>query len=229
MYVCPTKFLYIRRRLSSPALRILDIGCGNNSPTTTKHWFPGCHYSGADIGQYHNSQEDLAAIDDFYPVGIDGSGYSEIPDSSYDFVILHHVVEHMSDPAPILTAICSKLKPGGYIWIAFPSLRSLSLPSGEGTLQFCDDPTHVYVPNIREISNVLLASGVKVLHAGRSRDFARTLIGAAILPWALLRRLITGRLSAKGLWYILGFEDHVFGQRRFATSGGAAASNSEEI
>jgi hypothetical protein len=55
---------------------------------------------------------------------------------------------------------------------------------------------------------------VKVLHAGRSRDFIRTLIGAVILPWALLKKLITGRLSGKGLWYILGFEDHVFGQRR---------------
>ena len=194
--------------------RILDIGCGNNSPTTTKRWFPGCHYSGADIAQYNLSEEDTAAMDTFYPLGIDGSGYSAIPDSSYDFVILHHVVEHMDAPAPILATICSKLRPGGYIWIAFPSLRSLSLPSAEGTLQFCDDPTHVYVPDVREVSNILLANGVKVLHAGRSRDLVRTLLGAAILPWAFLKRLVTGRLSCKGLWYILGFEDHVFGQRK---------------
>jgi 2-polyprenyl-3-methyl-5-hydroxy-6-metoxy-1,4-benzoquinol methylase len=214
MHICPTKFLYARRQLSSTALRILDIGCGNNSPTTTKRWFPGCHYSGADIAQYNNNEQDLAAIDDFYPLGTDGSGYSAIPNNSYDFVILHHVVEHMTEPAPILATICSKLKPGGYIWIAFPSLRSLSLPSAEGTLQFCDDPTHVYVPSIREVSNVLIASGVKVLHAGRSRDTIRTMIGAAILPWAMLKKLITGKLSAHGLWYVLGFEDHVFGQCR---------------
>jgi SAM-dependent methyltransferase len=224
MHVCPTKFLYVRRRLSSTALRILDIGCGNNSPSTTKHWFPGCHYSGADIAQYQNNDEDLAAIDDFYPLAPDGSGYSAIPDSSYDFVILHHVVEHMTEPAPILAVICSKLKPGGYIWIAFPSLRSLSLPPGEGTLQFCDDPTHVRVPDIREVSNILLANGVKVLHGGRSRDFSRALLGLAILPWALLRRLITGKLSGRGLWYILGFEDHVFGQRKPANSETAPSS-----
>jgi hypothetical protein len=117
-------------------------------------------------------------------------------------------------PAPILTTICTKLKPGGYIWIAFPSLRSLSLPSAEGTLQFCDDPTHVYVPDIREISNILLANGVRVIHAGRSRAVLREMLGAVILPWALLRKMITGKLSSKGLWYILGFEDHVFGQRK---------------
>jgi 2-polyprenyl-3-methyl-5-hydroxy-6-metoxy-1,4-benzoquinol methylase len=214
MRVCPTKFLYVRRRISGQSLRILDIGCGNNSPTTTKHWFPGCHYSGADIDQYNNNADDLAAMDAFYLLGTDGSGYSAIPDSSYDFIILHHVVEHMPEPAPILATICTKLKPGGYIWIAFPSIRSLSLPSAEGTLQFCDDPTHVYVPDIRDISNILLTNGVRVVHAGRSRAVLREIIGVAILPWALLRKMITGKLSSKGLWYILGFEDHVFGQRK---------------
>ena len=214
MHVCPTKFLYARRRLDGGAIRILDIGCGNNSPSTTKAWFPGCHYAGADIQHYNNDAGDLAAMDEFFLLGADGTGYSAIPDSSYDFVILHHVAEHMSDPGFILTTICTKIKPGGYIWIAFPSLRSLSLPSGEGTLQFCDDPTHIYVPGIREICNVLLANGVKVLHAGRSRSLVRELLGAVVLPWALLRRMVTGRFSGKGLWYILGFEDHVFGQRK---------------
>jgi SAM-dependent methyltransferase len=214
MHVCPTKFLYARRKLSGQSLRILDIGCGNNSPSTTKKWFPGCHYAGADIEQYNNNNQDIAAMDAFYPLGVDGSGYAAIPDSSYDFIILHHVVEHMPVPAPILAAICSKLKPGGYIWIAFPSLRSLSLPSAEGTLQFCDDATHVYIPDIREVSNILLANEIRVLHAGRSRSFAREALGVILLPWAMLRRLLTGRLSSKGLWYILGFEDHVFGQRR---------------
>lgn len=214
MHVCPTKFRYVRRRLSRTAgLRILDIGCGNNSPTTTKRWFPGCHYSGADIQTYNNSDADLAAIDAFYRLAPDGSGYSAIPDASYDFVILHHVIEHVREPASILGAICSKLKPGGFIWIAFPSLRSLSLPSAEGSLHFCDDPTHVYLPDIREVSNILLAHGVKIVHAGRSRDVVRASMGAAVLPYALLRRMFTGKLSARGLWYTLGFEDHVFGQR----------------
>src|SRR5260370_17234441 len=104
-------------------------------------------------------------------------------------------------PAPILTVIFTKLKPGGYIWIAFPSLRSLSLPSAEGTLQFCDDPTHVFVPDIREISNILLANGVRVIHAGRSRAFLREMIGVAILPSPLLTTIIPANLSAKQLYY----------------------------
>lgn len=214
-HVWPTKFLYAKRILSAPDLRILDIGCGNNSPTTTKHWFPRCHYTGVDIQQYNIDEADIVAMDAFYNVGTDGSGYSAIPDGSYDFIILHHVIEHMAAPAQVLALICPKLKPGGCIWIAFPSLRSLSFPhAAEGTLQFCDDDTHIYVPDLGEVSNVLLANGVKVLHAGRTRDVVRTLVGVAVLPFRLLNRLITGRLVARGLWYVLGFEDHVFGQRR---------------
>ena len=220
MHVCPTKFLYFRRRIRNPEIRILDVGCGNNSPTTTKRWFPGCHYSGADIQSYNLSDDDKEAMDDFYSLGTDGSGYSAIPDRSYDFIILHHVLEHMTKPMETLRVICSKLKDGGYIWIAFPSLRSLALPSADGSLQFCDDPTHQYLPDVREVSNVLLANGVKIDHAGRSRYLVREFIGAVILPWAFLRRAIKGQLSGRGLWYIFGFEDHVFGHRRATDAGG---------
>ena len=213
---CPMKFQYVRHRLTSPSVRILDIGCGNNSPSTAKRWFPGCHYTGADVQRYNNSDRDVALMDAFYLLGTDGSGYDAIPDSSYDLVLLNHVVEHMREPAPILAALCAKLKPGGYIWIAFPSLRSLSLPSSvDETLQFCDDPTHVYVPDVREVVNILLANDVKVLHAGRSREgFFTTIADVVKLLKRLLKKLVTGRFSGRGLWYLLGFEDHVFGQRK---------------
>ena len=141
---------------------------------------------------------------------------TRIPDSNYDLVILNHVVEHMAQPAPVLAELCGKLAPGGLIWIAFPSLRSLALPhSGDETLQFCDDPTHVWVPDLREIANVLLANGVSVLDAGRSREgFFTSLADAFKLGKRLARKWFTGKFSGRGLWYVLGFEDHVLGRRR---------------
>jgi SAM-dependent methyltransferase len=218
---CPMKFRFVRGRLPG-APHVLDVGCGNGSPTLTKRWFPGCHYAGADIQRYKLSDADVAAMDEYFPVGADGSGYDAIPEAGYDFVILHHVVEHMAEPAPIVAALCAKLKPGGYLWIAFPSLRSLALPhSVDETLQFCDDATHVRVPEVREIANILLANGVTVLHAGRSREsFFTTLADAFKLGKRLLAKLFTGRFSGRGMWYLLGFEDHVFGQRRGAKKSG---------
>jgi 2-polyprenyl-3-methyl-5-hydroxy-6-metoxy-1,4-benzoquinol methylase len=209
------KFQYVKRRFGSPSIRILDVGCGNNSPSVTKRWFPGCHYTGADIQRYNLGGEDDAAMDAFYLLGADGSGYAEIPDESYDLLILNHVLEHMTEPASILAMLCKKLKPGAYIWIAFPSLRSLSMPSSvDETLQFCDDPTHVYIPDVREVSNILLANGVKVIHAGRSREgLFTTLADVTKLLKRLLKKMMTGRFSGRGMWYLLGFEDHVLGQR----------------
>jgi SAM-dependent methyltransferase len=155
-------------------------------------------------------------MDEFFTIGADGSGYAAIPEASYDFVILNHVVEHTAEPAPVVASLCAKLKPGGKIWIAFPSLRSLELPhSVDETLQFCDDPTHVRVPDVREIANLLLSNGVMVLHAGRSREgFLTTLRDVFRLGRRLLVKLFTGRFSGRGMWYLLGFEDHVFGQRK---------------
>jgi 2-polyprenyl-3-methyl-5-hydroxy-6-metoxy-1,4-benzoquinol methylase len=210
------KFKYVRRRLTMPSPRILDFGCGNHSPSITKRWFPGCHYTGADIQRENLNEADDAALDQFFLLSADGSGYEAIPDSAFDFVILNHVLEHIRDPRPILTALCAKLKPGGYLWIAFPSVRSLSLPSScDETLQFCDDPTHVYVPAVREVANILLANGVNILHAGPSREGFLTTLGDIFkLLKRMFRKMVTGRFSGRGMWYLLGFEDHVLGQRR---------------
>jgi 2-polyprenyl-3-methyl-5-hydroxy-6-metoxy-1,4-benzoquinol methylase len=215
------KFQYVRRRLTMPSPCILDVGCGNHSPSITKKWFPECHYTGADVQRYNLDQADDAAMDRFFLLERDGSGpessaYDAIPDASYDFVILNHVLEHIPDPLPTLTALCRKLRPGGYIWIAFPSLRSLSLPhSDDETLQFCDDPTHVYVPGLREVANVLLANRVIILHAGPSREGFLTTLGDIFkFIKRLFRKMVTGKFSGRGMWYLLGFEDHVLGQRR---------------
>lgn len=213
---CPMKFRFVRGRLTTSSPRILDIGCGNGSPTVTKRWFPGCQYAGADIQRYRLSDADVAAMDEFYELGEDGSGYDAIPEAGYDFIILNHVVEHMKEPGPIVAKLCGKLKAGGYMWIAFPSQRSLSLPhSVDETLNFYDDPTHIYLPKLGEIANILRANGVEVLHAGRSKEGFWTTLGDIVkLCKRLVGKVFTGKFSGRGMWYLLGFEDHVFGQRR---------------
>lgn len=157
-------------------------------------------------------------MDEYFPLGADGSGYDAIPAAGYDLIVLNHVIEHMPDPKPVVAALCTKLRPGGYIWIAFPSLRSLSLPhSVDETLNFSDDPTHIYVPEVREIANILLTNDVKVLHAGRSREgFWTTLSDLFKFAKRLIKKLFTGKFSGRGMWYLLGFEDHIFGQRKDA-------------
>lgn len=213
--VCPPRFSHFRRlglKWQNP--HIIDVGCGNNSPKLTKKWFNNCHYVGVDIQRYNNDDESMALVDQFVLVTPDGDGYDAIPDSSADIILMNHVVEHMPDPATVIRKMCAKLKPGGVIWIAFPSVKSLSFPSAIGTLQFCDDDTHIRVVDVKDVSNVLLDNGLKVVHAGPTRDLLRAMVGAFILPLALLNKLVTGKLYARGLWYLYGFEDHVLAVKR---------------
>jgi len=211
---CPPRLRPGRRAFGAAAIRILDIGCGNHSPTITKGWFPTSEYHGADIQVFNLDERDHRNMDRFILLTPDGGGYDAIADDHYDFVICNHVMEHIAGQEAALKNICAKLKPGGLIWVAFPSLRSLELPSAEGTLNFCDDDTHVRLCDVKDVSNWLLANGVKVLKGGRSRDAVRFALGAVLLPFALLSRLFTGRMKAHGLWYVTGFEDRVLGQKR---------------
>ena len=65
-YLSDKVFCMLALTLSGPGIHTLEVGCGNNSPVTTKRWFPGSHYSGADIQRYNLNDQDLAAMDTFY-------------------------------------------------------------------------------------------------------------------------------------------------------------------
>lgn len=220
LILCPTRLKKIAQLFGKKAaLAILDIGCGNHSPSITKHWFPNCTYTGVDVEEFNLDAEDKRCMDRFIRVNTDGTGYEQIPEASFDVILLNHVIEHIRDPAPVIASLCRKLKPGGYIYLAFPSMRSLSLPSADGTLNFCDDAGHIHIVDIRAVAQTLLDNRVRILRAGRSIDRVRYCIGAALYPLALIRKAVTGRMNGHGLWYFTGFEDMVLGQLRAAPEG----------
>lgn len=213
-FVKPARFRRLEKLLPPSRALILDIGCGNSSPSVTKRWLPHCTYHGADIQHYRLTEGDIRLLDRFFEVTQDLKGYEHIPADYYDAVILSHVIEHSRVPMELLSVAVTKLKPGGVIYIAFPSKKSLRLPSAEGTLHFCDDETHVWFPDIVQIVNQLLGMNVRILYAGPSTDMVRYLIGVLVLPFAMIKKLITGSLEAKGLCYVLGFEAIVLGRRK---------------
>jgi len=194
-------------------LRVLDVGCGNSSPTVTKKWLGQVEYHGLDIQEYSITEQDREAIDNFIIVSPDDAEYLSVEEEFYDVLIMNHVIEHMEMPYSRLKKLLSKLKHGGVVWVAFPSIKSAGLPSADGTLNFFDDETHIYLPSVNEVVNSLLSSGVNVHYAGPSYDLLRWLLGVALLPWGLIKWKLTGRMC-KGLWFIFGFETIVYGVRK---------------
>lgn len=194
---------------------ILDVGCGNHSPSITKYWYPECEYHGIDITpEYSNDEQDRRMMDRFYLMDLNDSDLSELEDNYYDAIVFAQVIEHLKDGAGKLAVLIRKLKPGGYIYVDFPSRRSMSLPHAKNTLNFFDDPTHVRFVDIVEVVNTLIANDVRVISAGTLREWKRVSIGIFSLPFQLVTYLMSGQMDGRAMAHLLGFTSYVYGVRK---------------
>ena len=212
-YVKPPKIDKLTKFYSGINPVILDIGCGNASPSVTKRWFRQSTYHGVDIQNYNLSDDEFLLMDKFWLVSSNFDGYDAIPNKFYDIVILNHVIEHTKYPEKLLEIVTNKIKSGGLLYLAFPSDQSLSLPSAIGTLNFSDDETHVWFPNFNFLVNYLLNNKYKVIRAGRSHNFIRFLIGCIVLLPLYLIKIITGKLYSNGLHYFFNFETFILAKK----------------
>ncbi len=193
---------------------ILDIGCGNHSPSKMKRLFPESVYTGVDIAEYNIDQADKDVADYLHILNCDSVDFANqldlaVPNNISDIAIMKHVIEHLSTPFDVLEVLCKKVKPNGLIYLTFPSERSVFLPSAKGTLNFYDDSTHIWIPSIREISNFLVAHDYKPIsinHANRG-GILYILMGILSLPLQAVEKILTGKFTANyGTWCLFGFE-----------------------
>lgn len=76
----------------------------------------------ADLRRHYPELNDK----DLVPVNIlaDGERLESIPDSTQDFVIANHFIEHCQNPIGALENIFRVLKPGGALYLAIPDKRN---------------------------------------------------------------------------------------------------------
>lgn len=208
------KFSYIlKRKKNNKKHNILDIGCGGDSPYQTKIIFPFSRYVGLDRDfNYHNSHKSINLIDRKikHDLNSDIQFLETILENEYfDIIIFNHTIEHTFKGLEILELVTRKLKPEGCIYIEFPSIRSLSLPSIRGTLNFCDDSTHLKLYSIQEVANTLLSNKCNIIKGGRRLNW----ISIFTLPLRLLMCFIRKKSPAGILWDLFGFADFVFGYK----------------
>ena len=119
---------------------ILDIGCGGNSPLITKIVFPVSRYVGIDRDfNYHNSLDSIKIIDKKIQHDLNHNInllYEKLKDEKFDIIIFNHTIEHTYKGLEILELVANNLNSNGCIYIEFPSIRSLALPSMRGTSIF---------------------------------------------------------------------------------------------
>lgn len=190
--------------------RILDVGCGNNAPFIFKSLFRDIHYTGLDIGDYNQTEAMLA---DRYVLTTAPRFAQSIEDfgAQFDAVVSSHNLEHCDDRDATLRAMCAVVKPGGSLYLAFPSEGTERLPSRRVTLNYYDDSTHQGAPpDFAKVLEILAACDFVIEFAAPSyRPMLLSLVGAIQEP---LSRLL--RRNMQGTWAFHGFEAIVWARKR---------------
>jgi len=205
----PVKFRKLYKEYRDKHFHLLDIGCGNHSSKITKKYFGKVSYWGIDKEDYNIDHDDILLMDKYIKIDLASQKLVTIPDNFFDVVILSHIIEHLPNGLDVLLELTEKIKVGGKIYVEFPSIKSLSLPSIKGTLHFCDDPSHVRLYGIKEICNLLLSRKFKIIKAGARRD----LIRICFLPAFILARIMKGTYDASVFWDISGFASYVYAEK----------------
>jgi SAM-dependent methyltransferase len=110
--------------------------------------------------------------------------------TSYDVVLMSHVLEHLDRPAPLLADVKQVLKPTGHIVVALPNVlywrNRLDLLSGrfEYTQEGIMDRTHVRFYTHASGRRLLERHGFTIVHSSASGR----------VPWFVARRPFLHRL-----------------------------------
>lgn len=206
------KFIYLKKSFRNKPFRLLDIGAGNHSATKTIKVFPHCEYHGVDMEKdYNNSKEDFSLMKAFYEMDLTRLSFSSIPENYFDGIWMVHVIEHLFNGDEVIEDLLPKLRIGGYMYLEYPGVKSTKLPSMSGTLNFKDDPTHVRIYSIKELSNLFESRNCKVLKSGIRRNFWYIMaMPFRVMLFIIKRKKIQGNV----FWDILGFAEYIWVQKK---------------
>lgn len=190
--------------------KILDVGCGSNSPNYTKTLLPDCNYIGLDIQDYNQTRENLA--DEYIITNSENfvRSINEL-DQDFDAVICAHNIEHCEDRFGTIAAITRRLRVGGKAYLSFPTSSSKGFPSRKGCLNYFDDPTHLGdPPDFEENIESLEKGGLDVIFQCKSyRPIILAFIGLVMEPISIVTKKVY-----PGTWALYGFESIIIAEKR---------------
>jgi trans-aconitate methyltransferase len=203
----PAKYFYLNKLFKQGAFVLLDIGAGNHSASKTKKWFPNCEYHGLDLNKnYNNDENDFKLMKSFYELNLEELNLDSVPNAHFDFIMMAHVIEHLKNGEEVLVKLLAKLKPGGYLYVEYPGIRSTRLPRMKGTLNFFDDDTHVRVYSLTELYNLFLKNNTEIIKGGTRKYIPNILM----MPFKVVHNLIKyGKILPSIFWDFFGFAEFI--------------------
>jgi 2-polyprenyl-3-methyl-5-hydroxy-6-metoxy-1,4-benzoquinol methylase len=139
--------------------RILDVGCGRGilpALMRERGWDAhGLEFSETSARHAREVLQLPVFVGDFL-----ASPYAE---SSFDAVVLWHVLEHVPDPVAAIRRARQILKPGGLLVIAVPNFESLQARSSGRHWFHLDVPRHYHHFGLGLLTRLLRSNGFSIL------------------------------------------------------------------
>jgi SAM-dependent methyltransferase len=203
-----SKFIFLKKSFGNRPFKLLDVGVGNHSASKTVSLFPACEYYGVDLNKdYNNSDEDFKVMKCFYEMDLTLLDFHLIPNNHFDGIWIVHVIEHLHNGDKVIENLIEKLKPGGYMYVEYPGIKSTKLPSMYGSLNFYDDLSHVRVYSVKELAGLFGKMNCRILRAGTRRNLFFILAA----PFRILGYWVQGKkLIGNIFWDILGFAEFAY-------------------
>ena len=191
--------------------KILDVGCGNNSPKRVKDIKPNSSYTGLDVGDYNQSTTSISYADQYIISTPDDfhQAINNLPEH-YDGIICSHNLEHCLNPYDVVHSMSHKCRIGGRIYISFPSASSLNFPSRGGVLNYYDDGSHNQSPpSPTEVKRILVQNNMRIVRfIPRNQPIILRLLGNIVEGISKKRNKVM-----LGTWAKYGFETVIIAQK----------------
>jgi 2-polyprenyl-3-methyl-5-hydroxy-6-metoxy-1,4-benzoquinol methylase len=188
---------------------VLDVGCGNNSVSLFKSINSSINYTGIDVADYNLNVIDKGLMDRYIITTPLEFSSAILNAGEFDYIVCSHNLEHCNDWRSVVKAMCSVIKVGGEIYIATPSIKTLSFPSRNGTLNFKDDSTHNEIVDFNELEIIIKSNGLEIKYMSISdKPFFMYLVGLINeLPSKIKNQVL------RGTWAYWGFEAKMWARK----------------
>jgi SAM-dependent methyltransferase len=145
---------YIKRFLTDPEIRVLDIGCGYGQFLQAMKDHGLKNLRGIDVDEEavaccRDKGLSVEKIDDI-------NRFSEMEKGSFDLILMNHILEHIEkgNIIPTLKSVREMLSPGGKLFISVPNAQSPT-----GCYWAFEDFTHTTIFTAGSLLYVLRAAG----------------------------------------------------------------------
>ena len=184
----PVRLDYVRQRMTLQAAKVLDVGCGAGllSEALARE---GAHVTATDlapelikVARLHRLESKVEV--DYLLQSVES--LAEERPGSFDAITCMEMLEHVPDPASIIGACATLLKPGGRLFLSTlnrtPAAFALAIVGAEYVARLLPKGTHHYQDFIKpaELAGWLRSAGLRL----------DDVTGLAYEPWRNAARLI---------------------------------------